>query len=198
MRSLSLDPWVRVRRADTQPLPNPKGERGGARGGICSSFQVRLRRMLRGDSVCGCAGACRRVLANPLRQRPPGGPSGVGSDPRFSVTRPAHRALRHAWQALLRGPPCLVPVRRGAPRLPRMPPQRHLTRRIGCERNVSPLVCTTFRLAVPAMRRRLWSALPRRRAPRTATGVARLYGRRSNGGMGPSRCALWLCVGHVH
>ena len=59
--------------------------------------------MLRGDSVCGCAGACRRVLANPLRQRPPGGPSGVGSDPRFSVTRPAHRALRHAWPGAAQG-----------------------------------------------------------------------------------------------
>ena len=51
-----------------------------------------MRRILRGDFVCGCAGACRRVLANPLRQRPPGGPSEVGKGNLGGLTCPTRRA----------------------------------------------------------------------------------------------------------
>ena len=67
-----------------------------------------MRRMLGDDSVCGCAGACRRVLANPLRQRPPGGPSEVGKGNLGGLTYPTksgghfERQLMHVKNRTLR------------------------------------------------------------------------------------------------
>ena len=104
MRSLSLDPWVRVRRAANQALAAPesrakpwvkghtvrKGEREGA------SVQVRLRRMLRGDSVY-CVWLCRRVQECARESAAPAptgwGPSEVGKGNLGGLTCPTRRAL---------------------------------------------------------------------------------------------------------